>query len=112
MNPGLIIILVAGAFLLMNKNVTSPTGSPMPVVLTTDQKRKAIISWWETNTPPVQQATDNGTFIDIINNISAAQIDTIYTYIFSFVMNGTRPAAGSAIYNAMQIISNEYNIFQ
>lgn len=111
MKPGIILLLAAGVlFFMMEKKGAQPTGSP--VTLTTDQKRKAINSWWETSTAPNDQASDNGRFEDIINSISAPEIDTIYTYIFSYVQQGTRPPVNSDEYNKIQSIINQYQIFQ
>ena len=111
-NTGLILLLMAGAYYFMSMPATAqPTGSPVVATLTTDQKRRAINVWWETSTSPNDQATDGGRFEDIINNIAASEIDTIYTYLTVYVEKGLRPPVGSPVYNAMQVISNNYQIF-
>ena len=105
MKPGILIAIAIGLYLVMKQGSN-------PAAMTTAQKRAAINSWWETSTPPNQQIADNGTFEDIINNVTPAEIDTIYNYVFSYVVNNTRPVAGSALATSMAIISNQYNIFQ
>ena len=109
MNPGLIILLAIGLYYFTQQN---KTGSTITVSnLSTDQKRAAIINYWQTTTPPNNQISDNGRFIDILQNISGSEIDTIYSYVFDYVAKGIRPATESILYNQIQVIINEYNIF-
>jgi hypothetical protein len=110
MNPGIILILVAGAIFYFDKNKSA---SALPQsALTTDQKRAAIIAYWQQVTSPINLSNDNGRFEDIINNITGNEIDTIYIYVYSYLVKGTKPAPGTSLYNEISAIINQYNIFQ
>ena len=77
--------------------------------ITTDAKRQAIIVYWETYEPPSQQATTP--FTDIINNIAPSEVDTVYTYVFSYLAKGLQPTPGSAFALQINQIKTYYNIF-
>lgn len=116
MKSNSLILIGAGvlAIILLKKQTAAasinPTGAPISTGLTTAQMQQSIMSWWMTATPPNQQASDNGQFEDVINNLDAGTITNIYTYITQYVLQNTRPPAGSALALDIQNIQTQYGI--
>lgn len=101
-----------GIYLLTKSTVTAaanPTGLPISTTLSTAQMITAINNWYETSTPPNQQMS--GSFEDIVASLDPASIQNIYTYITQYILQGTKPAAGTPLYNAIASLQSEYNLF-
>lgn len=116
----IILILIAAAIYELSKNkmIALPAIAPLPVTATTtttgpqiDPKRVAIINYWKQTTSPTDQVLDNGRFQDIILNISQAEIDIIYDYVFNYLSQNIIPVTGTVFYNDITAIKNQYKIF-
>ena len=104
----LLIALAIGIYYYMQQSKAS---AALPSTsISTDAKRQAIIVYWETFEPPSQQVNNPG-FEDIINNITPTEVDTIYTYVFSYLAKGLQPTPGSAFAIQVNQIKTYYNIF-
>ena len=100
--------IAIGLYYYMQKNKTVNPGTTTTGP-TTNAKRASIIAWWETNEPAGESVTNPG-FEDVINNISPAEINTIYSYIFDYFSKGkTVPDTLSA---QVDQIKSYYGIFQ
>lgn len=47
----------------------------------------------------------------LFDQMTDAEIQTVYTFLFEYVAKGTRPPEGSTLANQVQAISEKYNIF-
>jgi hypothetical protein len=47
----------------------------------------------------------------LFDQMTDAEIQTVYTFLFQYVAKGTRPPEGSELANQVQAISEKYNIF-
>jgi hypothetical protein len=70
----------------------------------TDSQRAALLAW-------ESGSGDDAYWRQVISQMSDAEINATYQYVFNYILKGTRPPAGSDLYNQIMAIGSKYNIF-
>lgn len=98
--PNYLIPAIAGAAVFAMLQMTgNKTG------LTTEEKRRALLEWNAT--------VEGGEALEplIAQSFTAAEIASVYEFIFDYLQHGKQLTPGSALYNSIQQIATKYEIF-
>lgn len=71
------------------------------------QKRADLVAYMQAN---AGTGTEAAGYATTVNMFSDTEVNTAYDYVFNYIKKGTRPAPGSALAQAVAVISAKYNI--
>lgn len=91
--------LAAGAaYLYISSKDSAPTS-----------KRTALINWANSSTGDTPES--KAAVIKTFSEMTTAEIDSVYDFVFNYFMKGKKVEPGTVLYNQIQVISERYNIF-
>ena len=96
--------LVLGLIILLGGYVFYSASKPKKA----DSKKKLLIDKLSSMT---SNQSEIEKFINVLNIAYQDEIDTIYEYVFSYILKGRKDIPGSTILSRMDSISKKYDIF-